>query len=156
MCAVLIENNVSFATLKLKSFTIWLPFASVMLSNALLQYATPSLSAATRSAFDVLVFSMSFAGFASPVACEQNVYEASATWPNELTKGANLGCRLEGVVFFWHFLRRTDDRAAYKRVKTFFARGNRVRGRSRLRRWSGRRRWFLLPEQSNGELPSMQ
>ena len=60
---------------------IWLPFASVMLSNALLQYATPSLSAATRSAFDVFVFSMSFAAFASPMACEQNMYEASATWP---------------------------------------------------------------------------
>src|SRR6516165_2307099 len=63
---------------------------------------------------------------------------------NELAKSANLRCRLEGVAFFRHFLRRTDDRAAHKRVKTFFARGNRVRGRS------GRRRWFLLPEQSNG------
>src|SRR5271170_8098873 len=63
---------------------------------------------------------------------------------NELAKSANLRCRLEGVVFFRHFLRRTDDRAADKRVKTFFARGNRVRGRS------GRCRWFLLPEQSNG------
>src|SRR5437660_776174 len=46
-----------------------------MLSNALLQYATPSLSAATRSAFDVFVFSISFAGFASPMACEQNTHE---------------------------------------------------------------------------------
>src|SRR5580704_13695760 len=63
---------------------------------------------------------------------------------NELAKSANLRCRLEGVVFFRHFLRRTDDRAAHKRVKPFFARGNRVRGRS------GRRRWFLLPQQSNG------
>src|ERR1700675_4787220 len=69
---------------------------------------------------------------------------------NKLAKSANLRCRLEGVVFFRHFLRRTDDRAAHKRVKTFFARGNRVRGRGGLRRWSGRRRWFLLPEQSNG------
>src|ERR1700675_3681485 len=69
---------------------------------------------------------------------------------NKLAKSANLRCRLEGVVFFRHFLRRTDDRAAHKRVKTFFARGNRVRGRGGLRLWSGRRRWFLLPEQSNG------
>src|SRR3989442_9433146 len=69
---------------------------------------------------------------------------------NELAKSANLRCRLEGVVFFRHFLRCTDDRAAHKRVKTFFAGGNRVRGRSGLRRWSGRRRWFLLPQQSNG------
>src|SRR5580700_7061413 len=69
---------------------------------------------------------------------------------NKLAKSANLRCRLEGVVFFRHFLRRTDDRAAHKRVKTFFARGNRVRGRGGLHRWSGRRRWFLLPEQSNG------
>src|SRR5712692_170861 len=73
---------------------------------------------------------------------------------NELAKSANLRCRLEGVVFFRHFLRRTDNRATYKRVKTFFARGNRVRGRSGLHRWSGRRRSgrrrFLLSEQSNG------
>src|SRR4030088_233951 len=69
---------------------------------------------------------------------------------NELAKSANLRCRLEGVVFFRHFLRRTDDRAANKRVKTFFARGNGVRGRSGLRWWSGRRRWLPLPEQSNG------
>src|ERR1700730_16035162 len=69
---------------------------------------------------------------------------------NELAKSANFRCRLEGVVFFRHFLRCTDDRAAYKRVKTSFAGGNRVRGRSGLRRRSGRRRWFLLPEQSNG------
>src|SRR6266853_1592969 len=69
---------------------------------------------------------------------------------NELAKSANLRCRLEGVVFFRHFLRRTDDRDAHKRVKTFFARGNRVRRRSGLRWWSGRRRWLLLPEQSNG------
>ena len=67
-----------------------------------------------------------------------------------VAKSANLWCRLEGVVLFWHFLRRTDDRAAYKRVKTFFARGNRVRRRSGLRWWGGRRRWLLLPEQSNG------
>ena len=38
---------------------------------------------------------------------------------NELAKCANLLCRLEGVVFFRHFLRCTDDRAAHKRVKTF-------------------------------------
>src|SRR6266853_1108046 len=69
---------------------------------------------------------------------------------NELAKSANLRCRLEGVVFFRHFLRCTDDRAANKRVKTLFARGNRVRRRSGLRWWSGRRRWLLLPEQSNG------
>src|SRR5271168_3414109 len=69
---------------------------------------------------------------------------------NELAKAANLRCRFEGVVFFWHLLRGTNHRSAHKRVKTFFARGNRVRRRSRLRRWSGRCRWFLLPEQNNG------
>src|SRR5579862_8753254 len=93
---------------------------------------------------------MSFAGFVSPMACEQNVYEASATWPTSWAKSTNFRCWLEGVVFFRHFLRRTDDRATYKRVKTFFARGNRVRGRSGLHRRIGRRRWFLLPEQSKG------
>jgi hypothetical protein len=40
--------------------TIWLPFASVMLSNASLKYATPSLSAA---------------GFASLTACEESMSE---------------------------------------------------------------------------------
>src|SRR5882672_12037410 len=68
---------------------------------------------------------------------------------NELAKSANLRCRLEGVVFFRHFLRRTNDRAANIRVETFFARGNRVRRWSGLRWWSGRRRWLLLPEQTN-------
>src|ERR1700686_4248686 len=71
---------------KFMNFTIWLPFASVMFSNALLQCATASLSAVTRSAFEVFVFSMSFAGFASPVANEQNAYEASATWPTSWPK----------------------------------------------------------------------
>src|SRR4249920_2775022 len=69
---------------------------------------------------------------------------------NELAKSAYLRCRLEGVVFFRHFLRRTEDRAAHKRVKTLFASSNRVRGRSGLRRWNGRRRGFLLRVQSNG------
>src|ERR1700722_12776547 len=68
---------------------------------------------------------------------------------NELAKSANFRCRFEGVVFFRHFLCRPDDRVAHKRVKTLFARGNRVRGRSGLRGWSGRRRRLLLPEQSN-------
>src|SRR5271170_4202773 len=48
---------------------------------------------------------------------------------DELAKAANLRCRLEGVVFFWHLLRGTNHRSAHKRVKTFFARGNRVRRR---------------------------
>src|ERR1700684_4117324 len=63
---------------------------------------------------------------------------------NELVKAANLRLRFEGVVFFWQLLRGTDHRSAHKRVKTFFARGNGVRRRSRLRRC------LLLPKQSNG------
>src|ERR1700734_180934 len=62
----------------------------------------------------------------------------------ELAKAANFRCRFEGVVFFWHLLRSRDHRSAHKRVKTFFAGGNRVRRRGRLHRC------LLLRKQSNG------
>src|ERR1022692_4145450 len=52
---------------------------------------------------------------------------------NDLAKTSNLRCRFEGVAFFRHFLRRTDDGVAHKRVETFFAHSNRVRWRSGLR-----------------------
>jgi hypothetical protein len=63
---------------------------------------------------------------------------------NELAKTANVRCRFEGVVFFRHFLRRTNCRVAYKRVEPSFARRNRICWRSR------RRLRLLLSEESNG------
>jgi len=69
---------------------------------------------------------MSFAGVASPMACEQT-YTKRRHVANELAKRAT-PVSVEGIVFFGHFLRRTHHCGAYKRVKTFFARGNWVRG----------------------------
>jgi hypothetical protein len=63
---------------------------------------------------------------------------------NELAKTANIRCRFEGVVFFRHFLRRTQCRVADKRVEPSFARRNRIRWR-RCRHLR-----LLLPKESNG------
>jgi len=49
--------------------------------------------------------------------------EASARNRNEASKADLVAALKDGVALPRHFLRRTDDRAAYKRVKTFFARG---------------------------------
>jgi len=132
------REHVSLAKSKLKSFTIWLPL--IVWCRCLVAVGHSVLERSHQIAFDVFRFSMSFAGFASPMACERTCGSVGHV-TNELAKSANFRCRLERVVFFRHFLRRTDDRHS-QRVKTFFARGNRIRGRSRLRRWSGRRRWF--------------
>ncbi len=109
--------------------------------------ATPSFSAATRSAFDVLVFSMSFgAGCFAYSLCEQKEYEAvgdsgQRAGHNVRTPGVGLKEKFSSGIFS-----AAPDHHGYahKRVKTFFARGNRVRRRS------GLRSWLLLPEQSNG------
>src|SRR5215472_2290531 len=63
-------RTANFETSFPKNFTVSVAVASVMESYTLSQYSNPALSAAIKSAFEVLVFSMFRSGFFSPVAAD--------------------------------------------------------------------------------------
>jgi len=118
-----------------------------------------SFSAATRSAFDVLSFRCPL-----PDLLPHHRWPASRTCTKRPPRAQRFaqtartsGVGLNEFVFFRAFFCAAPTTArAHKRVKTSFASGNRIRRRSCLRRrsrlcsWSGRCRWLLLPEHSNG------
>src|SRR5215472_13420021 len=47
---------------------------------------------------------------------------------DELAKGANVRCRLEGIILFRHFLRGADDGITHKPVEASFAHCDRIGG----------------------------